>query len=141
MRAPVIVPDASVLIKWSLDSTGEKDRVTALAIRNLWIAGRLRIILPSLWIYEVGNVLGMKQPRLAPELLEIYVGYQFEEERASELVKTIYDIMKTINATFYDAAYHSVAIKHAGTFVTADVKYARKASSLGHVTALKDWSI
>jgi predicted nucleic acid-binding protein len=139
VNPPVIVPDASVLLKWSLDSSDEKDREKALVLRSLWLAGRLRIVLPSLWIYEVGNILGLKQPDLARNLLQIYVGYQFDEERAADLLGTALDIMKAAGATFYDAAYHSVALKLNGTYVTADGKYARKAMPVGHVVALKDW--
>jgi predicted nucleic acid-binding protein len=139
MNDPVIVPDASVLLKWSLDSVGEKDQEKALAIRQGWLAGRYRIVLPSIWAYEVGNILGRKQPGLARELLEVYLGYQFEEERAADLFERIFDIMKAIDVTFYDAAYHSVALKHRGTYVSADDKYVRKALSIGHVIALRDW--
>jgi len=139
MTDPVIVPDASVLLKWSLDSVGEKDQEKALAIRQGWLAGRYRIILPSIWAYEVGNILGRKQPDLARELLGIYVGYQFEEERAADLFERIFEIMNAIDVTFYDAAYHAVALKHRGTCVSADDKYVRKALSIGSVIALKDW--
>jgi predicted nucleic acid-binding protein len=141
MKDPVIVPDASVLLKWSLDSHDEKDQEKALAIRHGWLAGRHRIILPSIWAYEVGNIIGRKQAGLARELLEIYVGYQFEEERAADLFERILDIMNAIDVTFYDAAYHSVALKYGGTFVSADDKYVRKALSIGHVMALKDWVV
>ena len=140
MNPPVIVPDASVLLKWSLDSADEKDRQKALDLRRLWIAGRHRIILPSLWTYEVGNILGLKKPDLARKLLEIYIGYQFEEERAADLLGTALDIMKAVGATFYAAAYHAVALRHRGTYLTADDKYARQAMPVGHVLALKDWS-
>lgn len=141
MNEPVIVPDASVLLKWSFDSPGEKDREKALDIRRLWLAGRHRIILPSLWAYEVGNILSMKQADLARELLEIYVGYQFEEERAADLFEMILDITDAIDVTFYDAAYHSVALKHRGIYVSADDKYVRKVLSVGHVMALRDWVV
>ena len=139
MSDPVVVPDASVLLKWSLDAPGEKDREKALAIRQEWLAGRHRLILPSIWAYEVGNILGREQPGLARQLLEIYLGYQFEEEHAADLFERILDIMNAIDVTFYDAAYHSVAIKHRGTYVSADDKYVRKALSFGYAIALKDW--
>lgn len=141
MNDPVIVLDASVLLKWTLDSTGEEDREKALAIRQGWLGGRHRIILPSIWAYEVGNILGRKQPDLARELLEIYLGYQFEEERAADLFDRILDIVNAIDVTFCDAAYHSVALKHRGTYVSADGKYVRKALSIGHVMALRDWVV
>jgi predicted nucleic acid-binding protein len=135
----VIVPDASVLLKWSLDSPAEKDQEKARAIRQGWLAGRHRIVLPSIWGYEVGNILGRKQARLARELLEIYFGYGFEEERAADLYERAFDIMNAIEVTFYDAAYHAVALKHRGIYISADDKYVRKAFPLGHVIALRDW--
>ena len=140
MNEPVIVPDASVLLKWSFDSPGEKYQHQALAIRRLWLAGKYRIVLPSLWVYEVGNIIGMKQPDLAHKLLDIYIQYRFEEESATNLYERILDIMKAIDVTFYDAAYHAVALKHRGTYVSADDKYVRKAQSIGNIMALRDWA-
>ena len=140
MIDPVIVPDASVLLKWSLDSAAERDQEKALAIRQGWLAGRHRIILPSLWAYEVANILGRKQRGLARELMEIYLGYGFEEESAVDLYEKTIDIMKAVDATFYDAAYHAVALKHRGTYISADDRYVRKALSIGHVIALQDWT-
>jgi predicted nucleic acid-binding protein len=58
---------------------------------------------------------------------------------ASVLLEKIFDIMEATDATFYDAAYHSVALKYRGTYVSADDKYVRKAVSIGYVIALKDW--
>ena len=139
MNPPLIVPDASVLLKWSLYFSDEEDREKALVLRNLWLAGQVRIVLPSLWIYEVGNILGLKQPDRARRLLEIYIGYQFEEERVVDVLGAALDIMKAAGATFYDAAYHSVALRHRGTYVTADRRYARRAMSVGRVVVLKDW--
>ncbi len=117
----------------------ECDREKALAIREDWLAGRHRLILPSIWAYEVGNILGREQPGLARQLLEIYLGYQFEEEHAAGLFERILDIMSAIHVTFSDAAYHSVALKHRGTYISADDKYVRKARSIGHVVSLRDW--
>lgn len=59
---PLLVPDASVLLKWVLESVKEADRDHALEIREAWLAGRCDIALPSLWFFEVGNILGIKQP-------------------------------------------------------------------------------
>jgi predicted nucleic acid-binding protein len=83
----------------------------------------------------------MKQPDLARKLLEIYVGYQFQEERAADLIGKTFDIMKAIDVTFYDAAYHAVALKHKGIYVSADDKYESKARSIGNVMALREWVV
>jgi hypothetical protein len=47
---PVVVPDASVLLKWALDTTDEEDRQRALQLREDWLADRCRIVVPLLWV-------------------------------------------------------------------------------------------
>ena len=111
MPAPVVVPDASVLVKWALESREEADQAKALSIRNRWLAGDCHIVVPPLWVYEVGNVLASKQPALAPELLEVLVGYRFHEEAADDSVKEIYTLVRDLKVTFHDAAYHAAAIR------------------------------
>jgi hypothetical protein len=41
--------------------------------------------------------------------------------------------------TFYDAAYHALAIVKDGTMVTADRRYVRKCARAGHVGLIADW--
>jgi len=43
---PVVVPDASVLLKWVLESTDEEDRDAALEMREAWLSGTCTILLP-----------------------------------------------------------------------------------------------
>jgi len=64
---PVFVPDASVILKWVLrfkEDSAEK----ALLLRNAFLADKCRLVVPSLWLFEVGNILGMKEPHLAQAL-------------------------------------------------------------------------
>jgi len=139
MKVPTFVPDASVLLKWTLESQDEADSRKALELMQSWLAGKCRIVVPSFWIYEVGNILGLKQPALARQLLGILVGYKLEEEAISDLYGSILKLMSQVDVSFYDAAYHAIAMKHEGTFVTADKDYFQKAASLGHVTHLDEW--
>jgi predicted nucleic acid-binding protein len=132
----VLVPDASVLLKWVLESDNEEDRNRALAIRETWLAGRHLIVLPSLWLFEVGNILGLKQANLAVPLMRILIGYGFNEEPPETFYKKALELMKTFKVTFYDAAYHAVAIRHSGTMITADAAYYKKTSRAGHVAIL-----
>lgn len=41
--------------------------------------------------------------------------------------------------TFYDAAYHALALLHEGLFVTADTQYVTRAGGSGGVITLGDW--
>jgi predicted nucleic acid-binding protein len=136
MTAPVLVPDASVLLKWVIESRDEKDRDAALNIREAWLSDSCSIVLPSLWLFEVGNILGMKQPNLAPSLIQILIGYDFHEESPGTFYEKTLELMSTFKVTFYDAAYHAVAITHDGTMITADDTYYRKTSRAGHVALL-----
>ena len=109
-----------------------------MELRHAWLSGALTIVVPSLWYFEVGNVLGMKQPGLAAQFMEILTQYGFEEEPAENVYKKAFDLMKRFRVTFYDAAYHSVAITRSGTMITADDMYYGKTSRAGHIALLRD---
>jgi predicted nucleic acid-binding protein len=137
---PVLVPDTSVLLKWVLESADEGDRDHALELRGLWLAGRCSIVLPSLWFFEVGNILGIREPELAAQFMQILTGYRFEEESPPSVFKKTFELMKRFKVTFYDAAYHATAMNRSGTMITADRAYYKKTSAAGHVDLLANWS-
>jgi len=141
VTASVVVPDASVLLKWVLESDDEEDRNRALTIREAWLAGRCSIVLPSLWYFEVGNVLGLKQPNMADQFMELLTAYGFEEEPPTAIYKQAFGFMKKFKVTFYDAAYHSIATIRSGTMITADETYYRKTVSAGNIELLANWSV
>jgi len=140
MAPPVVVPDASVLLKWVLASEDEENRDRALELRERWLSGDCAVILPSLWLFEVGNIVGLKQPDLAVELMQILIDYRFEEEPPSKFCSKALDLTRMFHVTFYDASYHAVALCHSGVLVTADSNYLRKTSAVGHSMSLADWS-
>ena len=47
---------------------------------------------------------------------------------------------KTGYPTFYDSAYHALAIELGGIFLTSDLRHIAKAGSHGSVAALRDWT-
>ncbi len=136
----IVVPDASVLLKWAFTSPDESDRDNALAFLNMWKDGVVEIILPKLWSFEVGNVLMLKKPELAPEIMDIFIGYDFVEyDMTSELSRETFKLMRKYKVTFYDAVYHAVAILKKGLLLTADESYRKKVGDLANVRNLKDW--
>ena len=138
----IIVPDASVLLKWAFHSPDEHDRDSAIALLHAWIAGKVDIVLPKLWSFEVGNVLMMKKPDTAPEIMEIFIGYDFvESDMSIELCKETFKLMQKYHVTFYDAAYHALAVLSKGILLTADEDYCKKVRDAKHVVRLKDWNI
>jgi predicted nucleic acid-binding protein len=138
----LVVPDASVLLKWVLPEEGEPWVGEALRLRDDFETGRADLLVPSLWYYEAGNVLALHYAESAADRLAVLVGLRLSVAEPNEMwrVKTL-DLAKTHGVTFYDASYHALAILHNGVFVTSDEKYLRKASAAGCILHLKDWPL
>ena len=135
------VPDASVIIKWAFRSPDEQGADKALDLLSLWLAGNCSFVLPGLWVYECGNVLGLKAPDNAKEIMDIFLDYRFDEcPMNSNLSTATLSIMKECKVTFYDAVYHAVALDKKATLITADVAYYRKASQLGNILLLENFA-
>ena len=139
MTASLIVPDASVLLKWVLRSDDEGDRGNALALRAAWLAGACDIVVPTLWVFEVGNVLGLKQAALADKLLSAMIDLGMPEQPPAAYTAEIFRLMRDRDVTFYDAAYHALAIANRGTMLTADGRYVKRAGRAGHVQLIDAW--
>jgi len=140
MSLPVVVPDASVLLKWVLPGDGEPDADKSLLLRAAIVGETIRAIVPTLWIYEVGNTIARRFPNRASDWLSALVKFGLSESRSSQrwLSKTL-ELANRHDVSFYDAAYHAVALLHNGVFVTADTRYAARARASGAVTTLDEW--
>jgi len=133
------VIDASVILKWVFDAPGEDDRDTALVLLNSWVEGKCEFILPSLWLYEVGNIIGRKIPEQAGASMEMLMEYRMEEAAMTAAIAArALSIMTDFGVTFYDAVYHAVALEKKATLVTADAAYLQKAGKLGNAVLLAD---
>jgi len=70
-----IVPDASVILKWVLPPDHEADFQQAWAIREAYIQQQIGLLVPTLWIYEAGNLLGRKYPEKVAEMLNTLASF------------------------------------------------------------------
>ncbi len=133
------VPDASVILKWVFDTPEETDRDVAIALLNSWVVGECDFVLPSLWLYEVGNIIGRNIPDKAAIVMELLIDYRISEAPINSLIanRTL-AIMSDCSVTFYDAVYHAIALERRGTLVTADAAYMKKAGKLGNAILLTD---
>lgn len=130
----IFVPDASIILKWVLGEDEEgQDR--AIELLNGWLDQEHEIILPSLWIYEVGNVLGVKRTKDAEKILGLLLGYEFKESRITDIqINLTFHLMKEFKGvTFYDAIYHALALIEKGVMVTADKDYFKKTKDKGGI--------
>jgi predicted nucleic acid-binding protein len=139
MADTLLVPDASVLLKWVLRSDNEDHADRALALKNAWLAGACRIVVPTLWAFEVANVLGAKQPATADQLLGAMIGLRMPEEPPATYGTAMFRLMQDFRVTAYDAAYHGLALVRGGVMLTADRRYAKKAAGAGHIRLIDDW--
>jgi len=138
----IIIPDASVILKWVLEKEDEPDYSRAIELQEALLAEQIEIRLPTLWRYEVGNVLGLKKPAMAGELMSALLAYDFEEvPLGTDYSLAVLDHMEKVKGvTFYDSAYHVLALRTNGLYVTADMVYVKKAKHKGHVALLAQWA-
>ena len=136
----MVTPDASVLLKWVLPGDDEQDGDAALSLRDEAVAGTVELVVPQLWIYEVGNTLARRFPDQAGELLASLSDFGLTEAGLDLRWRTqALSLAVTYEVAFYDAAYHAVALVHGGVFVTADERYVARASQAGSVSTLRQW--
>jgi predicted nucleic acid-binding protein len=137
----IVVPDASVILKWVLQKEEEPDFLQARRLQEVFIAEGIEIRVPTLWRYEIGNVLGLKQPRMATELMSALLAYELDEVplRTDYALAVLEHMQEVRGVTFYDSAYHVLALRTKGVYLTADAAYVRRAKRKGHVALLGDW--
>jgi predicted nucleic acid-binding protein len=140
MPLPIVVPDASVLVKWMVPPNDEIDTDRALLLRSAIVEERVRALVPALWLYEVGNTAARRFPAHAPQWLSTMMRFGLEEARPSERwLAAALDLTSRYGTTFYDAAYHATALVHGGVLVTADSRYFTLAQNQGAIISLGDW--
>ena len=137
----IVVPDASVILKWVLEREDEPGHPQAVKLEAALLAEQVEIQVPTLWRYEIGNVLGLKQPRMATELMRALLAYEFEEIplRTDYALEVLAHMKDVTGVTFYDSAYHVLAVRTKGLSLTADTAYVKRAKRKGHVALLADW--
>ena len=136
---PLVVPDASVLLKWVLPSD-KPDAYKALLLRAAIQDEAVDALLPALWLYEVGNTIARRFPVHAPSWLSALMKFGLEEASPSQpwIAKSL-ELTQHYEVSFYDAAYHALALIHKGVFVTADRRYVNRVREAGSVIALAEW--
>ena len=139
MPMPVVVPDASVLLKWVLPSD-EPDTDKALLLRTAILDEAVSALVPSLWLYEVGNTIARRFPAQADTWLAALLKFGLRESPPSKawLTKSL-ELTRLHSVSFYDAAYHALALLQEGLFITADPTYVTRAEKSGSVITLSAW--
>ena len=140
MATPLVVPDASVLLKWVLASDDEPDVDKAVLLRAAILNDAVRAIVPPLWLYEVGNTVARRFPAHASAWLNALIKFGLTEAVPSDAwLAAALELTRAYGVSFYAAAYHALAITRKGVFVTADVRYVNRMAGEGAVVALSEW--
>ena len=140
MAVPLVVPDASVLLKWVLPSEDEPDAGKALLLRAAIQDEAVDALLPALWLYEIGNTIARRFPTHASAWLSALMKFGLEEASPSEpWITKILELTRRYEVSFYDAAYHALALIHKGLFVMADTRYVNRVREPASVIALREW--
>ena len=122
-----IVLDASVVAKWFIE---EENTEKAIEIRDKFVRGEIEVLVPSLLIYEIGNVF-LKHPAKNSRDVEndfkalFDIGMEIVEINKPE-IKDIHKNAKHFGITFYDAVYVTLALKEGCKLITADKKLKKK---------------
>jgi predicted nucleic acid-binding protein len=141
MAVPLVVPDASVILKWVLPPNDEPESDRARILRKAIVEEDVRALVPALWLYEVGNTLARRFPDEAARLLAALMKLELDELAPSrKWLEAVLKLTRGHGVTFYDAAYHAIAVMHKGNFVTADERYANQVVDVGSIVLLRDWS-
>jgi predicted nucleic acid-binding protein len=133
------VVDASVILKWVLGDERESDQDKALGLLNAWAEGRSDLLAPSLWEYEVGNLLGRLFPGHAAGKMNLIVNLKLSIVPLTESMHRLcFGWMSQNGVTFYDACYLALAEETRSILVTADEKFAEKMRYPESVCLLKN---
>jgi predicted nucleic acid-binding protein len=129
------VVDASVALKWFL--ADEDDRAGSLALLRS-VSGANRPVVPSLWLYEIGNALtvAMRRKRITSEQLEEML--QMLEEMPLDIdppdradLLRLPHLARKHGLTAYDAAYLSLALRDGLALATSDLALRKAALAEG----------
>jgi predicted nucleic acid-binding protein len=129
----MIVLDSSVALKWIFaDEDGAEH---AVRVRNEHVSGTNEIVVPSLFFYEIANVLATKvklSPEEALEAFELISAFEINvhELDSIEYMEAMALAMKH-RISVYDASYHVLASRIGCRFLTADRKFWEKVQGIG----------
>ena len=138
-ESKLMVIDASIIIKWLLEEQNGMEQ--AEKIQDDLIERNIKILIPGHCYMEVANTISRKAPELALNFIsKLKVSTIREQILNISKITLALDLMKKYKKiSFYDAAYHALAISEGATFVTADEKYYETTKEQGNIILLQNY--
>jgi len=135
------IVDASIILKWVLEKEKEPDHDKAAGLLCTWVSGSVGIAAPSLWTYEVANILGRALPDEADQKMKLLLDLKIDAVDCSEqMIRQCFTWMKEHRVTFYDAVYLAAAYAIDAVLLTGDEKFCEKMKNDNRICLLKDLS-
>lgn len=121
MSVPFAVADASVGVKWFCDEPGTVD---ALQLLEDHIAGRVRLAVDALFVYEVIAVVQRKRGRdRAGQAFSALTGVRLQvADPSAALVDRALEVQHHLGCAFYDATAPALAELLGARLYSADVR-------------------
>lgn len=135
-----LVPDASVILKWVLPAEQETHVQRALDLLCAFEREEIELLVPTLWLYEIGNTVTRKSPDQAEGILADLRDLGMEEVSDDDIfIREAIRLTDRYGVTFYDAVYHAVALTRQATLVSADRRYVGAVTPEPQVVSLAHW--
>ena len=131
-----IVLDSSVIAKWFFE---EENREKAIHLRQLHKQTDIAIKVPSLLLFELGNIFLNKKAfnkQFFNESISTLFSINLQFVESSNILNIIFTTATDYKLTFYDATYVALAQNIKCDFITADKKLYQKTKKLKFVKLL-----
>lgn len=140
-----LVLDASVILKWYLESPNEKNREEALALRNSHVKGIIKLVIPEYATLEIANSLkynGLKKLLILDAISALYNIKLQKIQSNPKLLQQSIELSDKCNITIYDSYYLALVEKLNCYFVTADEVLVRRTKKiLSYVKPLNNFKV
>lgn len=121
----------------------EEDYEKAVNLKKDFLDRKIKLIVPSLCLWEINNFICRKFPKEAITHFFHFLLLNIKEAPLGISTANIaFQISESCpGVTFYDASYHALAMETGGTYLTADKKYyqAVKKKKWGNIELLKNY--
>jgi len=134
-----IVLDSSVIAKWFFE---EENREKAIHLRQLHKQTDIAIKVPSLLLFELGNIFLNKKAfnkQFFNESISTLFSINLQFVESSNILNIIFTTATDYKLTFYDATYVALAQNLKCDFITADKKLYQKTKKLKFVKLLSNF--
>lgn len=112
----------------------------ALALLEAFTRDELMFLVPPLWLYEVGNTVARQFSNAADEIMTDLLALEMDESpHDAAFTAGAIRLVARYDVTFYDAAYHALALSREAVLVSADDRYLRAVAPEPNAMALAEW--